>query len=108
MNDNDTLEHAEDTMPVTETAAEETPTEGKKRGPKGIFERDGAVEAALLAIHAGAGADGEKMPSRFIEKQLAEAGMVHFQPVKTPGAVGRPRHVAMLTAAGLVRIGFTE
>lgn len=93
---------------IGEGEAETVDTSPKKRGPKSIFEREGGVEAALLAIHAGAAPEGEKMPTRFIEKQLAEAGLVYFQAVKTPGAVGRPRHVAYLTGAGLVRIGFTE
>jgi len=124
MNDNDTLENAEDTMPVTDTDVEtefggdddevetpevaaETPVaaEPKKRGPKSIWERENGVETALKAIHAGAAQEGDTMPSRFIQKQLANAGLVEFVPVKTPGTLGRPKLVAFLTAAGLVRVG---
>lgn len=85
----------------------EAPKVKGKVGPKNIFEKDGAVESALLAIYAGAAKEGEEMPSRFIEKKLAEAGLVYFEPVKVPGAAGRPRHVAYLTSSGLSRIGLT-
>ena len=110
MNDNDLMETAENITPETgvETPETETPevaAEPKKRGPKSIWERENGVETALKAIHAGAAQEGDTMPSRFIQKQLAEAGLVEFVPVKTPGTMGRPKLVAFLTAAGLVRVG---
>ena len=125
----ETLEAAEANMPVTaddvetefggdepinstlaaamaaEVGGEPEVTKEKTQvGPKDIFEKDGALEAALLAIYAGAPQEGEEMPSRFIEKRLEEAGLVCFEPVKT-GKAGRPRLVAYLTGAGLNQIG---
>ena len=120
MDDNDLMETAEDITPETGAETPETETteeagdspeaetpvaaEPKKRGPKSIWERENGVETALTAIHAGAAQEGDTMPSRFIQKQLAEAGLVEFVPVKTPGTLGRPKLVPFLTAAGLVRI----
>ena len=137
MNNNDTLEHAEDTMPITdadvaiefggedtetevtetpETEVAETPetetpevaAEPKKRGPKPIVEDPERMAAALQAIYAGAPREGAEMPSRFIEKKLAEIGMVDFVKVKKPGTMGAPRMVATLTPAALAFIGSPE
>ena len=129
MNNKDTLEHAEDTMPITntdveiefggedtETEAAETPetetpevaAEPKKRGPRPIVEDPERMAAALQAIYAGAPQEGAEMPSRFIEKKLAEIGMVDFVKVKKPGTVGAPRMVATLTPAALAFIGSPE
>ena len=129
MNNKDTLEHAEDTMPITDTDVEiefggedtetevaETPETGtpevaaepKKRGPKPIVEDPERMAAALQAIYAGAPREGAEMPSRFIEKKLAEIGMVDFVKVKKPGTMGAPRMVATLTPAALAFIGSPE
>ena len=83
---------------VTElSAAVETAV--TKRGRKSIFEKRDALVSALRAIHKGE-TETRKVPSRFIQRQMAARGLVEFTPVRT-GARGRPAHTVSLTVEGV-------
>lgn len=73
-----------------------------KRGRKSIFEKRDALVSALRAIRDGDTESG-KMPSRFIQHQLAERGLVEFTPVHT-GARGRPAYAVSLTREGIAEL----
>ena len=73
-----------------------------KRGRKSIFEKRDALVAALRAIRNG-DSEADAMPSYFIQRQLAERGLVQFTPVQT-GRRGRPAHDVSLTDAGIAEL----
>jgi predicted ArsR family transcriptional regulator len=47
------------------------------------------------------------MPSRFLQKQLEERGLIAFDTVKS-GQRGRPQHVAKVTSKGQAYINFAK
>lgn len=100
-------QNTENTTDVNETQESVVEKQSKKRGPKSMWERPGAVEKILQSIHAGAAQEGENMPSRWVEKQLAEAGLVEFKSVAS-GKPGRPALMAYVTPRGLAKIGSPE
>lgn len=107
----------------TETVAEQTETDRqeeimqetavekvdgrKNNGRKATFADRQAKLAALLAYRDGDGATAANgtivaaLPkTRFLEKKLAEMGLVKPEPQKIEGQKGRPRHVYTLTGQG--------
>lgn len=97
---------AEQTETVAETAVEKV--DGRKNnGRKATFADRQAKLAALLAYRDGNGATAANgtivaaLPkTRFLEKKLAEMGLVKAETQKIEGQKGRPRHVYTLTGQG--------
>lgn len=73
-----------------------------RRGRKSIFEKREALVKALRAIQNGETED-RKMPSYFIQRQLADRGLVEFIPVQT-GKRGRPAYNPTLTNKGIAEL----
>ena len=73
-----------------------------KRGRKAIFEKRDELVRALRSIQKQE-QEGVKLPSRYVQMRLADAGLVQFDTVKTGGR-GRPRKVAELTQEGVARL----
>ena len=69
-----------------------------KRGRKAIFEKRDELVRALRSIQKQE-QEGVKLPSRYVQMRLADAGLVQFDTVKTGGR-GRPRKVADWYDAG--------
>jgi hypothetical protein len=75
-----------------------------KRGAKSIFEKREKLVAALKGIK---GAEGFVKPSRFIQMQMAERGLIQFDTVQT-GTRGRPALKARVTRLGQSYINFAK
>ena len=73
-----------------------------KRGAKSIFEKKTKLVSALKAVK---GQEGYAHPSRYHLHQMADAGLLRFEDVKTGGR-GRPRQVALVTSRGQALINF--
>lgn len=97
-------EHQEETMQETDVEK----VDGRKNnGRKATFADRQAKLAALLAYRDGDGATAANgtivaaLPkTRFLEKKLAEMGLVKPEIHKIEGQKGRPRHVYTLTGQG--------
>lgn len=79
---------------------EEIEPVGAKRGAKPIFEKPETLMSALRAIRGDA--DG-KMPSRYHQHLLVDAGLVMFESIQT-GKRGRPQLIPHLTADGVMAL----
>ena len=77
-----------------------------KRGAKSIFDtaNKGKLVTALKGIK---GTEGFVKPSRFIQMQLAERGMIEFDTIQT-GTRGRPALKARVTRLGQSYINFAK
>lgn len=73
-----------------------------RRGRKEIFEKRDELVRALRSIQKRDD-EGVKLPSRYVQLRLADAGLVQFGTVKTGGR-GRPRKVADLTREGVAAL----
>jgi hypothetical protein len=74
----------------------------KRSGRKAIFEKRDELVRALRSIEKQE-QEGVKLPSRYIQMRLADAGLVQFNTVKTGGR-GRPRRVAELSQEGVATL----
>lgn len=77
-----------------------------KRGAKSIFEAE-KRNALIAALRAVKGIEGNTLPSRFLQKQMEERGLIAFDTVKSGGR-GRPQHVAKVTPKGQAYINFAK
>lgn len=83
-----------------------TNTNKAKRGAPSIT--DARSKGKLLAALKGIkGVEGYAEPSYYHKRQLADAGYIGFETVKTEGR-GRPRHTAKLLPKGHATVNFAK
>jgi predicted transcriptional regulator len=83
-------------------ASEDAPA--KRRGRKTIFENTEELRAVLADIAEGIrNEEHEVQTSYFLQRKLAEAGLVSFLEIKHAGR-GRPRKVPTLTESGVLAL----